>query len=72
MSQRAKAKLKHRVVMIHQNLDTHEEVKVSISHWMTPGEAEVYSDKEAQRVANDPRRYVLIESNQPLKCERLC
>lgn len=55
--------VKHRVVVMKQELDGSEK-KETIHPWMSPSAAEYLSDKEALRVAEDPLRYVTIESNE--------
>ena len=59
---------KHRVVVIRQRADG-SEVRELVSRWMTPDAAEVESDREAQRVAEDPARYVSIESKGAVQAE---
>lgn len=57
--------LKHRVVVMYQDLVADKERRETVYPWMTPDEAESFSDKIAQDIAPDPVRYVLIESNKP-------
>lgn len=56
-------KLKHRVVVMKQEPDGSEKREV-IHPWMNPSTAEYLSDKEAERIAEDPLRYITIESNE--------
>ena len=66
-------KLLHRVVVIRQTgrIDRDPEERETVYSWMTPDEAETFSDKIAQDLAEDPSRYVLIEAIKPeaAKCE---
>mgnify|MGYP001587425306 CR=1 FL=1 len=61
--------VKHRVVVVRQ--EEYGEVRETVSGWITPYEAELLSDKEAERVADDPTRYVTIEANKPSKSEEV-
>lgn len=58
-------KLKHRVVVMYQNLKADREERETVGPWMTPAEAEAYSDKQQETLGEDPVRHILIEGNKP-------